>query len=412
MQSEFPVEEKYMRRAFELAALGQGFASPNPVVGCVIICRDRIIGEGFHHRCGQPHAEVNAIQSVREPNAAASHLMRQTGLDVEQLLRESTLYVTLEPCSHYGKTPPCADLIVRTGIPRVVVSCSDPNPKVNGQGVALLRKAGVQVREHFLEDQGRELGRRFFTNVEKGRPYVILKWAQTVDGYITCRKGERYAVTGPALQILNHSYRTREDAIMVGTDTLLTDNPRLNARMFGGHQPLRIGLDLHGRILDCLRQDSVSPRSAPVSDNSVFCRGKAGTDGGKDSEMDFSARVPLHFFDGTQPSILFIGESLLPGYAPLAGKLKIVPVQTDLPPERSLPYILDVLWQEKIGSLIVEGGTALLESFIGQGLWDEARIFTSSKALGNGYAAPRLRGSVRNVYQAEYGGEWVHVYRP
>lgn len=390
MENEFPVEEEYMRRAFRLASYGLGTASPNPVVGCVIVCRGRIIGEGFHHRCGQPHAEVNAVRSVLAPNAATSNLMRQTGLNPDQLLRESTLYVTLEPCSHYGKTPPCADLIVKTGIPRVVVSCSDPNPKVNGRGIALLREAGIRIREHFLEEEGRELGRRFFTNVEKGRPYVILKWARTVDGYIACRRGEPYAVTGPLLQVLNHSYRTQEDAILVGTDTLLSDNPRLNARMYKGRQPVRISLDLHGRILEYLK--SVPGKSVPESS----------------SEQEPSC--PLHFFDGSQPSILFVDEARMEEYAPWAGKLKTVPVGRDIPSERQLTCFLRVLQQEKIGSLIVEGGTVLLESFIMEGLWDEARIFTSPKALGSGYPAPRLQEG-RLVEQAEYGGEWVHVYR-
>lgn len=391
VENEFPVEEEYMRRAFRLASYGLGTASPNPVVGCVIVCRDRIIGEGFHHQCGQPHAEVNAIRSVLTPNAATSILMRQTGLGAEQLLRESTLYVSLEPCSHYGKTPPCADLIVRTGIPRVVVSCSDPNPKVNGRGVAHLRQAGIRVREHFLEEEGRALGRRFFTSVEKGRPYVILKWAQTVDGYIACRRGEPYAVTGSLLQVLNHSYRTQEDAIMVGTDTLLGDNSRLNARLFKGRQPVRVSLDLHGRILDYLKS---------VSEKSV--------------SEDFpgqSSSCPLHFFDGTQPSILFVDRARMEEYKPWDDRLKTVPVGEDIPPEKHLAYFLEVLRQEKVGSLIVEGGTALLESFIMEGLWDEARVFTSSKALGSGYPAPHLQ-CVRLVGQAEYGGEWVHIYRP
>ena len=230
MQSGFPVEEKYMRRAFQLASYGLGSASPNPVVGCVIVYQDSIIGEGFHHQCGQPHAEVNAINAVLQPNAVTRRLMLRSGLSAEQILQDSTLYVSLEPCSHYGKTPPCASLIIRSGIPRVVVSCPDPNPKVDGRGIALLKEAGVQVREHFLEEEGRELGRRYFANVEKRRPYVILKWARTADGCIAAVQGEPCAITGPLLQALNHSYRTQEDAILVGTGTLLSDNPRLNAR--------------------------------------------------------------------------------------------------------------------------------------------------------------------------------------
>lgn len=383
MQSGFPVEEKYMRRAFQLASYGLGSASPNPVVGCVIVYQDSIIGEGFHHQCGQPHAEVNAINAVLQPNAVTRRLMLRSGLSAEQILQGSTLYVTLEPCSHYGKTPPCASLIIRSGIPRVVVSCPDPNPKVDGRGIALLKEAGVQVREHFLEEEGRELGRRYFANVEKRRPYVILKWARTADGCIAAVQGEPCAITGPLLQALNHSYRTQEDAILVGTGTLLSDNPHLNARCFSGRQPVRISLDFHGRVLEYLRSHPSPPH----------------------------ASAPLHFFDGSQPSFLFVDASLESAYAPWKDLVKIVPVEAEILPEDRIPVMLDFLQAEKIGSLIVEGGTALLSSFIRQGCWDEARVFTSPLAFGSGYHAPSL-GNAAVVETRASAGEWVHVYKP
>lgn len=385
MQNAFPVDEAYMRRALALAKEGLGAASPNPMVGCVIVCRNRIIGEGFHHRCGEAHAEVNAINAVLNECAATRGLMRETGRDARTLLQESTLYVTLEPCAHYGKTPPCAEKIVEMKIPRVVVCCADPNPKVNGGGIAILKAAGVEVVEHVLEKEGRELGRRFFLNMERKRPYVILKWAQTADGLITDRKGRPYAITGPLLNALNHAYRAQEDAIMVGTDTLLSDNPMLNARRYAAsRQPLRISLDLHGRILDFLRQDAAeSP----------------------------AARIPLHFLDGTQPSLLFVREENVQDYAPWKENVELVGVPATVPPLDRLSFYLQVLHERHIGSLIVEGGAELLQSFITQNLWDEARVFSSPKTLGTGYAAPHLP-AVKTVENREYAGEWVHVFKP
>lgn len=385
MQNSFPVEEAYMRRALFLAGEGAGSTSPNPMVGCVIVCRDRIIGEGFHHRCGEAHAEVNAIQAVLNGSEAARRLMCETRLDARALLRESTLYVTLEPCAHYGKTPPCAEKIIEMKIPRVVVSCSDPNPRVNGGGMTLLKAAGVEVVEGVLEKEGRELGRRFFLNMEKKRPYVILKWAQTADGLITDKKGQPYAITGPLLNALNHAYRAQEDAIMVGTDTLLSDNPMLNARRFAAsRQPLRVSLDLHGRILNFLRQDAADTPTA---------------------------RMPLHFLDGTQPSLLFVREGSMQDYEPWQENVELVGVPAELSPLERLPFYLQVLHEKHIGSLIVEGGAELLQSFITQNLWDEARVFSSPKTLGKGYAAPHL-SAVKTVENREYAGEWVHIFKP
>ncbi len=392
-----------MRRAFYLARLGKGSVSPNPMVGCVVVYRDKVIGEGFHHCCGQAHAEVHAIEAVLQGNVVVNRLMRETGLTPRGLLQESTLYVSLEPCSHYGKTPPCANKIIDNRIPRVVVSCGDPNPAVNGKGVAMLREAGVEVIEHFLEEEGRRMGRRFFTNVEKKRPYVILKWARSADGNIARKKGEPTPITGLVAQTLNHRYRTEEDAIMVGTGTLLADNSRLDARRFDGKQPVRVSMDLQGRLLASLQSD---------------------------------ARTSVHFFDGRLQSFLFVSSGILEDYISLmtqsvcdwqrvdkespavlfkhirhATGFRLIPVPDTLSADRQVPFYLEQLHEERIGSLIVEGGTELLQSFIRSGLWDEARVFASPETLPGGYPEPRLPEAVRRVEDKVLDGDILHIYR-
>ncbi len=388
-----------MRRAFELAALGRGHVSPNPMVGCVIVYEGKIIGEGFHHQYGEAHAEVNAIHSVLAPNATVSMIRKETGLSPEDLLRQSTLYVSLEPCSHYGKTPPCAKKIIEMGIPRVVVSCGDPNPEVNGQGIKMLREAGVEVVEHFLEEEGQETFRRFFTHMAKHRPYVILKWAQSADGYLSRSQGKPCLITGKSLQVLNHSYRVEEDAIMVGTETILADNPRLNARMFRGKQPLRVSMDLHGKILKYIHT-YLTENGLPSTPS-----------------PELAGKLPLRFFDKTQQTLLFVDMNRRDEYRFIeewpgngSEKLKIVPVKLSTAwPEMAAAY-LKGLQKERIGSLIVEGGAALLQSFIVGDHWDEIRVFTSNKDLGGGYAAPRIPASQPCGFE-QFGSEWVHIYR-
>ncbi len=405
MQTFYP-QEKFMRRAFYLARLGKGNVSPNPMVGCVVVYRDKVIGEGFHHCYGQWHAEVHAINAVLQGNAGVNRLVRDTGKDPRQLLRESTLYVSLEPCSHYGKTPPCAQKIIEHHIPRVVVSCGDPNPEVNGQGVAMLRGAGVEVIEHFLEAEGREMGRRFFTNVEKKRPYVILKWARSADGNIAMKKGDPVPITGFTAQTLNHRYRVEEDAIMVGTGTLLADNPRLDARRYNGKQPVRISMDLQGRVLASLQ-----------------------------SQPD-TAHTSLHFFDGTLCSILFVSSESLEEYISLLTQsaygwqrvayegsavlfkhlhhmtgFKLIPLPDTLTADQQIELYLEYLHEERIGSLIVEGGTELLQSFIRCGIWDEARVFASPKILPGGYPGPRLPETAIRMENMILDSDMLHVYR-
>lgn len=231
-------DEQFMQRCLQLAALGEYYVAPNPMVGAVIVSADgRIIGEGWHRRYGGPHAEVNAFSSVKPKD--------------EPLLSEATIYVSLEPCSHFGKTPPCADLIVRKGVKRVVIACLDPNPLVAGNGVRKLREAGIEVESGIMENEARQLNKRFFCLHEKHRPYIILKWAQSADGFIAPlnqQRGERVVFSTPQTKLLVHKMRAENMAILVGVNTIISDNPRLLTTHWQGRNPLRIVLDSHNRI--------------------------------------------------------------------------------------------------------------------------------------------------------------------
>jgi diaminohydroxyphosphoribosylaminopyrimidine deaminase/5-amino-6-(5-phosphoribosylamino)uracil reductase len=322
------LHETFMRRCLELAATASGHTAPNPMVGAVVVCDGRIIGEGFHRQYGEPHAEANAIRSVREP----------------ELLERSTLYVNLEPCSHHGKTPPCTDIIIASRIPHIVVGSSDPNPKVSGKGIETLRAAGCSVTEHILEKDCERLNIRFMTFHRKHRPYIVLKWAQTADGFIDVIRnpdviGRPTPITGWYEQALDHKWRSEEQAVMVGTNTALKDNPFLNIRCWHGRQPLRVVLDRQLRL--------------PAS---------------------------LHLFDETQPTLVFT-EKEQPDTSQIT--YATVPFDEHLPQR-----ILDELYSQHIISVMIEGGTRLLQSFIDAGLWDEARIFTGKVMFGNGVKAP------------------------
>ena len=323
---------KYMRRCIRLARCGEAGAAPNPMVGAVVVCDGRIIGEGYHRRCGGPHAEVNAIGSVRD----------------KQLLSRSTIYVSLEPCAHFGKTPPCADLIIQSGIPRVVIGCSDPFAKVNGLGIKKLKDAGCEVVVGVLEEECRELNQRFFTFHEKRRPWITLKWAQSEDGFISplpaFLSGENPVFFSNALtQTLVHRMRARYGAILVGTRTAIVDNPTLTTRYWSGPNPLRLTIDRH--------------KSLPQT---------------------------LHLLDGSTPTVVYTHESL--------------------------QEILDDLYGRGIQSLLVEGGARLLQSFIDAGLWDDARIETAPTCLGQGIAAPLL-AEEQLQSQQNYGGHIIQLYR-
>ncbi len=298
------VDEKYMRRALQLAANGRGFTSPNPMVGAVIVADGHIIGEGWHRRCGGPHAEVNAVNSVHD----------------KELLRRSTMYVTLEPCSHYGKTPPCADMIVNMGIPRVVIGSLDPNEKVSGRGVRKLLDAGVEVVSGVLEDQCKALNVKFMTAHTLRRPYVMLKWACSSDGFLDCERlpsvpPPRFST--PVSMSIMHRLRSEFDAILVGSETVIRDNPSLTVRLYPGHSPRPVVLDRR-------------------------------------------ARIDAGYTLGENPATLFVRDEQA----------------------ASIDQLLQVLFSQGITSVMVEGGASVISSFLSSGLWDCARIEISPVILG------------------------------
>lgn len=322
--------QKYIRRCIDLAKNALGNTYPNPMVGSVIVFEDKIIGEGWHKKAGEAHAEVNAIASVKD----------------KTLLKKSTIYVSLEPCSHYGKTPPCADLIVSHKIPKVVIGCLDPNELVAGRGVKKLMESGCKVKIGILEEECRKLNKRFFTFHQLKRPYIILKWAETPDGFIAPNEqtaGKPYWITGAASKQLVHQWRSEEQAILVGTQTVLKDNPRLTTRLWSGNHPLRVVLD-------------------------------------QDLKIKPSATV----FDGTSETIVITSKK----HTDFREIPKVTYEVIDFD-EHMATKICDVLYNHKIQSLIIEGGAKTLNTFIQEGLWDEARVFTGKENLITGLASPK-----------------------
>jgi diaminohydroxyphosphoribosylaminopyrimidine deaminase/5-amino-6-(5-phosphoribosylamino)uracil reductase len=325
-------DEKYMQRCIELAKLGLGNAAPNPMVGSVIVHNSKIIGEGYHHKAGEAHAEVNAINSVKD----------------QSVLKDSTIYVNLEPCAHYGKTPPCADLIIEKKIPRVVIGCVDPFAEVAGKGIEKLKNAGCDVKEGVLEKESIELNKRFFTFHEKKRPYIILKWAETIDGFIDLvRKPtdpiEPNWITNDLAKKLVHKWRTEETAFMIGTNTARNDNPRLTARDWSGRNPVRVVLD-----------------------------------------KNLSLATDLHVFNEEATTIIFNANKTED-----VRNIKFVKVNFN---NFLLNEVLMSLYELDIQSVVVEGGRQLLTSFIDQNLWDEARVFIGNKQFHNGTKAPEFKG--------------------
>lgn len=336
--------EMYMNRCIALAKNGLGMTYPNPMVGSVIVVDAKIIGEGWHRKAGGPHAEVNAVNSVKD----------------KSLLKKATIYVSLEPCSHFGKTPPCCDLIIANDIPNVVVGCVDPNEKVAGNGIAKLKAAGknVTIMENDpsfseLAKQCRELNKRFFTFHNKKRPYVILKWAESADGLIaplSKNKQKPVWISNGYSRQLVHKWRSEEQAILVGTQTVIDDNPKLDVRDWSGENPVRLVIDKNNRI----------SKESYIFDSQVktmvFCADDLGQK--KDNivfeNIDFSADVPKQ--------------------------------------------IAGILHQHNLQSLIVEGGAKTLQSFIDSGLWDEARVFRSEIVLLEGIGAPRLEANPGQKY--------------
>ena len=325
-------DEKYIRRCIELASNGLCNAAPNPMVGAVIVHNGKIIGEGYHARCGEGHAEVNAIRSVKD----------------ESLLKESTIYVSLEPCSHYGKTPPCADLIISKGIPRVVVGCIDPFSQVSGRGIRKLRDAGIDVTVGVLEDECKNLIRRFVTFNTQKRPYITLKWAESADGFIDINRenGSPVVLSTLITSMYVHKQRAEHKAILVGRKTALLDNPSLTTRNWYGANPLRLVID----------------RTLSLPSN-------------------------LRLFDHTTPTLVFTEKEK-------PGKENLEYITLDFSKD-ILPQILTVLYERKIQSLLVEGGTTLLQSFIDSCLWDEMFVEHSEKVLGEGMESPVIpKGTV------------------
>lgn len=321
----------FMQRCLDLAAQGIGNVAPNPPVGAVIVYQNRIIGEGYHQQYGQAHAEPNAINSVLPQD--------------KHLLSQSTLYVSLEPCSHFGKTPPCSDLIIKTGIPKVVIASPDPFELVNGQGIQKLRAAGIEVTIDILQTEANWLMRRFLTYHQQQRPYIILKWAQTANHFIAPTNKQQQWISNSFAKMLTHRWRTEEQAILVGTNTALADNPQLTARLWIGKQPLRLVIDRYGRLQN----------------------------------------KPLHLLDNSLPTVVFTQTH--PNQNVNQANLQYIPINFEHQP---LQQILHFLYQQKIQSVIVEGGAALLNSFIDANLWDEARVFTAPIYWDNGLTAPLL----------------------
>ncbi|MGC1631068.1 MAG: bifunctional diaminohydroxyphosphoribosylaminopyrimidine deaminase/5-amino-6-(5-phosphoribosylamino)uracil reductase RibD [Gelidibacter sp.] len=331
------IHEKYIKRCIEIAKNGLGTTAPNPMVGCVIVHDQIIIGEGFTSPYGGPHAEVNAIHSVKDAS----------------LLNQATLYVTLEPCSHFGKTPPCADLINKFKIPKVVIGTIDTHSKVAGKGVQLLKASGCEVIVGLLEREVKAHHKRFFTFHNKKRPYIILKWAESADGFLapqTRNEQKPFWITNELSRQLVHKWRTEEQAILVGTQTVIEDNPSLTARDWAGKNPIRVVLDKNSRL----------PDEAAIFDNkasTILISGKV------------EPRSTKHKRDKTE----FLDWNLKQNIA---------------------QQICTILYNNDINSIIIEGGRQTLQTFINENLWDEARIFTGATTFYAGTKAPSISGTL------------------
>lgn len=341
-------EEKYIKRCIQLAKNGLCNVAPNPMVGAVIVCDGRIIGEGYHVRCGEAHAEVNAIRSVKDTS----------------LLKRSTIYVSLEPCSHYGKTPPCADLIIEKQIPRIVIGCQDPFSEVSGRGIKKLREAGREVIVGVLEQECKQLVRRFITFNTLHRPYITLKWAESADHFIDReRTGGIPTVLSSSLStMLVHKKRAENDAIMVGRRTAMLDDPSLTVRNWYGKNPVRVVLD---RTL-----------SLPTS---------------------------FHLFDGSVATLVFTEKEH-------SNQHNLTYIKIDFTKD-ILAQIMDALFQRKIQSLLIEGGRQLLQTFINSNLWDEAFIEQCPAMLHSGVKAPEISNNFSYSAEKHFGRTILHHIR-
>ncbi len=334
------MHETYIKRCFQLALNGAGSTYPNPVVGAVIVYKGEIIGEGWHRKAGEPHAEVMAVRSVKD----------------KSLLKRATLYVNLEPCSFYGRTPACSRMIIEEGIPRVVISNLDPNPNVAGNGVKMLEEAGVKVITGILENEGKELNRIFFTNQLKKRPYVVIKWAQTSDGYIAGDKGKTQSISNVWSRQLVHKWRSEFETILIGKNTLENDNPRLDTRLWAGRNPVPVVLGFSGKLYQS-NLYKIHPKI-------------------------YVADATKHLDDK---------------------KLKVIP-------ETEPGAILKHLFDEGFSTVFIEGGTQTIHRFLSAGLWDEIRVFTSAKVLKNGLPAPQIPLRSRRVKTRFISGDVLDWY--
>ncbi len=330
-------DEKYMLRCIELAKKGMGFVSPNPMVGAVIVHQNNIIGEGYHQQYGGPHAEANAIKQVKN----------------KELLKNSTLYISLEPCSHQGQTPPCSDLIIKNHIPKVIIGCKDIFEKVNGQGIEKLKNKGIDVISGLLEKKCLELNRRFFTYHQKKRPFIILKWAQTLDGYMDKNRSEKEKkgvnwITSEITQSQTHQWRADEDAILVGRYTIENDDPSLTVRAYSGKNPKRFIID---------------PDLKLSKDYKIF---KDGNTSHLINTIKTDRTNTIKYFQCSKNNLL--------------------------------PDLINVLYIEKIQSIIIEGGKKTIESFIEQDLWDEVRVLTGNTFFEQGISAPKLNKPPSHSY--------------
>jgi diaminohydroxyphosphoribosylaminopyrimidine deaminase/5-amino-6-(5-phosphoribosylamino)uracil reductase len=324
--------KNYMQRCFELALKGAGSVAPNPMVGAVLVYKNRIIGEGYHEKYGESHAEVNCIKSVSVEN--------------RHLIQSATMYVSLEPCAHFGKTPPCSQLIIDQKIPKVVIACSDPFLKVNGRGIENLKSAGIEVEYGILEKEAKELNKRFFVFHEKKRPYIILKWAETANHFIASDSDERLWISNEFSNRLVHRWRSEEVAIMVGTNTALKDNPTLTNRLWTGNNPIRILVDQH------LKLPAISNLMQGEATTIIFNKYKNET-------IDHLIYVQIDF------------------------------------EKHVIEQIIAYCYAYPIQSILVEGGAKLLQSFIDSGIWDEARMIQNANiTVEKGIAAPILKKQV------------------
>lgn len=334
-----------MQRCIELAQKGAGYVAPNPMVGAVLVYNDRIIGEGYHQKYGEAHAEVNCIASVKD--------------DDKPFIQQSVLYVSLEPCAHFGKTPPCADLIIKHKIPKVVIGCRDPFKEVNGKGIEKLKAAGVEVEPGILEAECKELNKRFFTFHQQHRPYIILKWAQTSDKKISSGNSERLLISNEYSNRLVHKWRSEEASILIGTNTALLDDPSLTTRLWEGPSPVRLVVDMDLRLSSSLK---------------IF--------NGEVKTIVFNTKKHSEESEWSIPSPLERGQ-----------EVKFYQVTEDV----SLVHqIVNALYQLKVQSVLVEGGAKLLQSFIDEDIWDEARIIKNDELrIINGLSAPVLKKNLK-----------------